>query len=397
MGDNNIPIGTIHGIKIRINWSWIIIFVLVMWSLAAGYFPDHFKGWSTAEYWLVSAAAALLLFLSVMVHELSHSFVAQARGIPVDSITLYIFGGVSNITKEPTSAGEEFAVAFAGPLSSIVIGLIFGALYAAVGSPDWLHAMFGYLGGINIVLALFNLIPAFPLDGGRVFRSIVWAMTHDMQRATRLSAVVGNVFAYLFIFVGVWLALTIDLIGGIWLAFIGWFLHNAATASYSHAVQTAAFRNVSAQDVMTSDPPTVGPETNLANVVHDFLLHQSQRAIPVVSNEHLLGLLTITDVRHFPSLEWGAILAQQAMTPVDRLDTVMPRTDLAEALDLMTRHGHNQLPVVEDGRLVGLVTRANILHYLQVRHELGVGGANRRPMVPGGDPDGISARPQSRE
>jgi Zn-dependent protease/predicted transcriptional regulator len=388
MSNGNLPLGTIHDIKIRINWSWIIIFVLVMWSLAVGYFPAHFKNWSELEYWLVGAAAAALLFVSVLIHELSHSFVAQARGLPVSSITLYIFGGISNITKEPASAGEEFAIAFAGPLSSLLLGGVFIGLYYAVRSPQWLYAIFGYLGVINIILAVFNLIPAFPLDGGRVFRSIVWAIRKDLRESTYIATLVGQFFAWLFILFGIWQAIAGSFITGIWLAFIGWFLHNAATASYRQAIQSVEFRNVDVGDVMTKNPPTISPETTLATVVYQHLLQGGQRALPVTEDGHLLGLLTISDVRHFAPEQWPVIKTWRAMTPVERLDTVTPQTHLIDAISLMAQHGHNQLPVVQDGQLVGMISRANIVHYLQMRHELGLD--RQQPNVPTGTSAGRS-------
>lgn len=368
----NFSIGTIRGIRILINWTWIGIFILVAWSLAVGYFPSHFKHWPIGEYWAVGVAAALLLFISVLIHELSHSFVAQARGLPVSTITLYIFGGVSNLTREPASPGEEFWIAIAGPLSSIALGAIFGALHLAIAHPAWLTAMFGYLSAVNFILALFNLIPAFPLDGGRVFRSIVWGITHDLRRGTRIATWVGQFFAWLFILVGVWQMFLGNFIGGLWLAFIGWFLNNAATASYRYAQQTAEFRDVDVRDVMNTNPVTVDPELTLDAVVHSHLLQQGTRAIPVVADGSLAGILTISDIRHFGIDQWPVIRVWRAMTPSEKLDTVRPDTPVVEAMDLMNVHGHNQLPVVQDGSLVGLVSRADVLRFVQLRHELGI-------------------------
>ncbi|HZT96984.1 MAG TPA: site-2 protease family protein [Chloroflexota bacterium] len=365
----NLPIGSIRGIRLLINWSWLLIFALVAWSLATGYFPANFKHWSEGEYWAVAVAAALLLFVSVLIHELSHSFVAQARGLPVSTITLYVFGGVSNLTREPSSAGEEFWIAFAGPLSSIALGVIFGLLHQALAKPDWLSAIFGYLGAINLVLALFNLIPAFPLDGGRVFRAIAWGITHDLRRATRIATLLGQGIAWLFILVGIWYVFTGNILGGIWLAFIGWFLNNAATSSYRYAQQSGELRSVDVATIMTPNPPTISTGDSLGSVIYGHLLQESLRAIPVIGEKgELAGLLTVTDVRHFPPDRWAATPVADAMTPRSKLDVVTPDTHVLDAMNIMNLHGHNQLPVVQDGRAIGLLRRSDLLRYLQSRH-----------------------------
>lgn len=221
MFTNSLPLGNIHGIKIRIHWTWAIIFMLVTWSLAAGYFPTMFPSWSVTEDWVVAALAALLLFVSVLLHEMSHSFVAQAEGLPVSSITLFIFGGVSNLTREPPTAGEEFRLAAAGPAMSILIGIGCLALNRVLPDPSWLVAIFGYLGLINLLLAAFNLIPAFPLDGGRVLHSIIWAITHNSVRATGTASMVGEGFGWIFILGGLFLLFTGNLVNGIWYSLIG--------------------------------------------------------------------------------------------------------------------------------------------------------------------------------
>lgn len=372
MGNGNFSIGTIRGIRILINWTWIGIFVLVTWSLAGGYFPSHFKHWSSGEYWLVAAAAALLLFVSVLIHELSHSTVAQSRGLPVSTITLYIFGGVSNLTRGPSSPGEEFWIAAAGPLSSIAIGALCIGLHAVIDNPDWLGAILGYLGAVNLILALFNMIPAFPLDGGRVFRSIVWGIMGDLKRATRLATRISQGIAWVFILIGVWQMFVGNFIGGLWLAFIGWFLSNAATATYKYAQQSAEFQNVDVDDVMRRNVVTTDPEATLDSVVHGHLLQQGTRAVPVIDDGQLVGLLTVSDIRYFPPDQWPVIKVWRAMTAVAKLDSVTPNTALMDAIDLMNQHGHNQLPVTENGSLEGLLSRADVLKFLQVRQELGL-------------------------
>jgi Zn-dependent protease len=230
---NSIRIARIGGISINIHISWILIFILVTWTLAAGYFPQNYPHWSRPLSWSVGVITSILFFVSVLLHELAHSFVARARGLPVHDITLFIFGGVSQLEEEPQTAATEFIMALVGPLTSIVLGGAFGALsVAASGVSEPLAALGMYLGGINVVLGLFNLIPGFPLDGGRVLRSVLWQATGSLQRATRWASLVGQAVAYLFILAGIWRIFTGDWVGGLWIAFIGWFLDNAASSSY---------------------------------------------------------------------------------------------------------------------------------------------------------------------
>ncbi len=230
----SLHLGKIAGIDIYIHFSWLIIFVFLTWSLATGWFPQLYPGWSTATYWLVSAVAALLLFVSVLLHELAHSFVARARGLPVKNITLFIFGGVSNIQQEPTSPGVEFQVAVVGPVVSLLIGFVAYLLMLPLrGSNSPLQGILFYLGVTNILLGIFNLIPGFPLDGGRVLRSIVWKASGSLLRATRVATIVGQIIAYLFILLGIWLFFGGNVLNGIWFGFIGWFLLSSAQSANS--------------------------------------------------------------------------------------------------------------------------------------------------------------------
>ncbi len=384
MQGNAISLGTIRGIKIRLHWTWAIVFLLLTWSLAEGYFPQNFRSWSAAEYWLVAAAAAILLFVTVLIHELSHSLVARAQGLPVDSITLYLFGGVSNLTHEPESAGQEFVMAAAGPLASVVLGLIFLGLYASLVVPDWLSALFGYLGTINLILAFFNLVPAFPLDGGRILRSALWGFTKNARRATRSATRMSEGVAWVFILLGIWIAFTVDLVSGLWLALIGWFVFNAAV-SYRTLSGPGPLAALHVADVMTSNPATIPPETRVDVAVQDYLLREDERALPVMGDGRLLGLLSVSDIRHFPPEQWSTVAVWRAMTPVDRLDTVPPDAPLTDAVRLMTEHRRNELPVVQDGQLVGLLSRGKVAHYLQVRRELGLREENVLAHLPGQD------------
>jgi Zn-dependent protease/predicted transcriptional regulator len=367
----SLPLGKIHGIRVRLHWSWIIIFVLLTWSLAVGYFPQTFKSWSAGEYWGVSVVAALLLFLSVLLHELSHSFVAQAHGLEVPSITLHLFGGAAAIAREPRSPAEELWMTGAGPLSSIVIGAAFLGLHFLLPRPDWLTATFGYLGVINLLLAAFNLIPAFPLDGGRILRSLIWAATQDYRRATRVATRVGAWIAASFIMLGVWEAVTVDIVSGIWMALIGWFLFNMATMASRQDVFTATFHAVSVGEVMTT-PDLVDSGMMLVNAVYDHLLHQPQSVLGVVDDGEFQGLLTASNVRRYRPREWPFVRVRDAMLPAARLRVVSQDTTLVDAIALMAQLDLPEIPVLEDRHIVGLLTASTVDHYIRLRSQLGL-------------------------
>lgn len=369
-------LGNIFGIDIDIHYTWLIVFALVAWSLAVGFFPQQFPGWSPGAYWLVGAISSLLLFGSVLLHELAHSLVAKSEGMPVRSITLFIFGGVSNIQKEATSPRDEFLMAFVGPLSSIVIGVVMGVLWAVLGGisgvSEQLLAVLLYLAVINLLLAVFNLLPAFPLDGGRVFRAVVWWMTDNLMRATRIASGVGQGFAYLLIFAGLFWAFTGNIISGLWLVFIGWFLSNAAESSYRQLVIQDTLRGVRVGDMMTRDIQTVTSDITVRELVERYILPRSIRALPVVHDSRLEGIVTLSDVQHVPQENWDTTRVEQIMTPMEKLHVVTSRDSAAQALEALGEQDLNQLPVVDDGRVVGLVTRGHIIRFLQLRQDLGI-------------------------
>jgi Zn-dependent protease/predicted transcriptional regulator len=363
----------IAGIDIDINISWIIILVLLTWSLATGWFSVLYPGWSTATYWLVSLISALLLFVSVLLHELAHSLVARMRGLSVKSITLFIFGGVSNIEQEPTSPGIEFQMAFVGPLVSLLIGGIAFLLslpLRGVNSP--LTAILSYLAITNVLLGIFNLIPGFPLDGGRVLRSIIWEATGSLQSATRVATIVGQVIAYLFIFWGIWLFFGGNVLNGIWIGFIGWFLLTSAQSANSQSMLQSMFRGVTVGEVMNPTPITVPANISLQELVDNYFLPRGLRSALVIQDDQLAGLITLGDIRHVPREQWGQVLVGHVMIPLDRLHVVSPQQNLNDVLPLMVSRDVNQLPVMENGRLVGVVSRDAIMRYLEVRRSLGL-------------------------
>lgn len=363
-------LGRIRGITIGIHYTWLIVFGLLTYSLAVGVFPGLYSDWTTAQYWGVAALASLLLFASVLAHELGHSVVAQSKGIPVRSITLFIFGGVATITQESKRAGDEFLIAVAGPAVSLVIGVVSIAIYLLTGNvSEYIAAIFLYLGYANLILVAFNLIPGFPLDGGRVFRAIVWGVTNNVQRATRIASTVGVIIGYLFIVAGIFLVFSSP-ISGIWLIAIGWFLQSAAEQSYQQMRMQRSFEGVTVATLMERSPVTVPPDVTLETLVDGYVLPYNIRGLPVVQQGALVGIITLTDIKDTPRTEWDRWTVSDRMTPRAETVTVTPDTALTQALEAMSRRDIHQIPVVQDGTLVGLLSRNQIIRFLQLREEI---------------------------
>jgi Zn-dependent protease/CBS domain-containing protein len=376
----SLRIGKIAGITIFIHMSWLIILVLLTWSLAIGWFAALYPGWSHFTYWIVSLLAALLLFVSVLLHELAHSLVARRRGLPVKDITLFIFGGVSNIEQEPASADVEFQMSLVGPLMSLLIGGISFVLLLLIGrgnSP--LAAILGYLAAANVMLGLFNLLPGFPLDGGRVLRSIIWKITGSLSTATRVAILVGQVVAYLIILGGIWLFIIGSLLSGIWIGFLGWFLLSGAQSAHTQLMLDTMFKGVSVGQTMNSNPVTVPANISLQRLVDEFLLPHGWRGAFVMQADQLVGLITLCDVRHTPREQWGQTPVGHVMTPVERLHVVSPQQKIREVVPLMVAQDVNQLAVVQDGRLVGVLSREDIMRSLEIRQSLGLDAVRTIP------------------
>ena len=367
--NNSLKVATIGGIEIYIDWTWLLAFAFFTWSLGS-YYDSNFPSWGHGTAYVIGAISTILLFVTVLLHELGHSFTARSLGQPVKSITLFIFGGVSNLTQEPPTARTEFLVTIAGPLVSLVLAGIFYLLHAAVsGGSSEVSAVLGYLASVNLILAIFNLIPAFPLDGGRVFRSIVWGITGNMGRATRIATSVSRFCAYLFIGAGfVEILVGGQFLGGLWLAFIGWFLYTSASASSQQAVLDQVLRGVDVADVMDPAPAGIAPTLPVQSLLFDHLLDGNHRAVAVQGPDGtLLGLVTLSDLRNVRQEDWSSTPVSQIMTPAARLRTVAPGDDLRQAIGLLAADRYHQLPVVERGRLVGMLNRDHVMQYLQLR------------------------------
>lgn len=364
-------LGRILGFEIGIHVSWLFIFVFLTWTLAVGYFPLEgiLAGRDPVVYWLLGAASSLSLFASVLAHEIGHSIVARRNGIPVKSITLFLFGGVSNLTKEADTAGAEFKMAVTGPLVSFGLSAIFFTMYFAGGqAATAFSAVVVYLAQINLILGAFNLLPGFPLDGGRVFRAIIWHITKDYLKATKIASSTGQIIAYIFIFGGIALAFVIG-IGGLWLALVGWFLASAATASYQQTVLGQTLKGVKVSDVARTNVITISDDLTVEQAMSKILT-ANQRALPIIRNDRLEGLVTITDVKKVPRESWAAESVRQIMRMEDQVQTIRADAELSKALEIMQKDDYNQLPVMQDGKLYGLISRSDVLQYIQFKLEV---------------------------
>ncbi|GHO84442.1 site-2 protease family protein [Dictyobacter formicarum] len=373
----SLRIGKIAGIDIAFHVSWLIIAVLLSWSLATGWFAVRYPGWSVTAYWSVSVLATLLLFLSVFLHELAHALVARARGLQVKSITLFIFGGVSNIEQEPPAPGIEFQMALVGPLTSLGLSGLAWLLVLAIGhngSP--LSATFEYLAIANFLLGVFNLIPGFPLDGGRVLHSIIWKIRGNVRSATRVATGVGQFIAYFFIFMGLWIFFRGFVLDGLWIGFIGWFLLSGATAANARSMLEGMFKGVHVNDVMNHNPATVPANISLQKLVDDFLLPYGWRSAFVLQGDLLAGLIALSDIRHVPREQWAQTPVGFVMVPLTRLHTVNATQNLNDVLTLMVGRNLNQLPVVSEGHLLGSISRENIMRFVEIRRSLGLDQAS---------------------
>ena len=368
-------VGRLAGIDLSIHPSWLVIAFILTYSLAVTQFPNQFPGWAGGQYWVVAGATSILFFASVLAHELSHALVARRLGLKVEGITLFIFGGATTIDADARSPREEALIALAGPAMSIVLGAAFIGAGLAISQPQ-VAALVGWLGVVNLVLGLFNLIPGFPMDGGRVLRALLWRFRGDRLAATRNAAIVGRTFAYLLIGFGVFLALQPGgLFGGIWLALIGWFLSTAAEATVAQAGVEQSLRGVRVRDAMDPTPPAVSPNEPVAELVQERLLRGEERAFLVRHDDGgLAGLVTLSDVRRLPREQWPDARVTDIMTRHADLATIGADAPLADALRLIQEREVAQLPVVEDDSrtTVGMVTRRGILRLIDARMKLGL-------------------------
>jgi len=368
---SQIKLGSVFGIKIGLHYSWFLMALLIVFSLSSQFHASN-PGWGDGVILTVAVATAVLFFVSLILHELAHSLVATSNQLPVNEITLFALGGVSQIEKNPTSAKVEFWMAFVGPLTSAVIGVICLTLARLLGDPSsdpWM-AMLQWLVYINLSLAVFNLLPGYPLDGGRVLRAIIWWKTGNADRSTQTAATVGQAVAFGFIALGIVRFFSGAGIGGLWIAFIGWFLLQAARESYVQVGLEHALKGVRVADIMTRDCPTVEGTLNVQNFVEQVLLRTGRRCFIVVQKTEIVGLITPHEVKAIDRAKWPFTTLNDIMRPLEDLHGVAPDADLTSALESMSRYDLNQLPVISNNHLEGVLSRAQVLGYLQTHAEL---------------------------
>ncbi|HET7404983.1 MAG TPA: site-2 protease family protein [Candidatus Bathyarchaeia archaeon] len=373
----SVNIGRIIGIPIRIHWTLWLVFVLIAWSLADGYLPMTYGSKLTqTEDWIVGVISSVLLFVSVLLHELSHSYIAKRNGLPIARITLFFFGGVSEMSEEPRDPGLEVRMAAAGPLTSFAIAGVLGGMWIAgnlVSFPTAVIAILGYNALINVGLGAFNLIPAFPLDGGRVLRGSLWQGSRNLLKATRSATRVSEIFSLLIIAAGLLLiVVTGDFFNGIWIIFLGWFIRSGAETSLQQTQVSEALHGVSVEEVMTKNLLTVPPDLTVQQLVNDYFLVHPHGGYPVVQGDQLLGIVTMSSVRSIPRERREIERVSQAMVPFERIVTISPTASAADAMQKIAQANVGRLLVTDGPKILGVITRGDLMKTIQTRQDLGL-------------------------
>jgi Zn-dependent protease/CBS domain-containing protein len=369
----SLRVGRIIGVNIYLHFTWLIIFALITSSLAFYYMPTQYPNQPSWVYWTAGVAASVLLFLSVLFHELCHSYIAKKKGIKVSDITLFLFGGVARILEEPDSPDVEFKMSVAGPLSSFGLAVLFKAIWLAskffnAGIEVLAPLDYGFL--INLLLGTFNLVPAFPMDGGRILRAGLWRWKGNLLAATRIASQVGSGFAYLFMLLGFVLMFTASFVTGVWLIFIGWFLKSGAESSLKQTIISNALAEYKVKDVMTPEVHMVKPDTPVNGIVEHFFKYK-HGGFPVGENDKMVGCVTMHDMKKVSQEKWGEVKAKDIMTPQCDIIQVSPEDPVVEAMVKMSKDGVGRLPVIQDGKLKGIITRSDLMKVVKIKTEIG--------------------------
>lgn len=373
--NRSIHLITIRGIPIEINYSWFIVFLLVTWTLAQGYFPNVLPYEPVYVYWMVSIVASLFFFASLLAHELSHSIVAEKNNLPINGITLFIFGGIAHMSKEPENPAVEFKMAAAGPLCSFLLSLIFFALTKVLfllKFPMALVVASEYLSFINLAVGIFNLIPGFPLDGGRILRSALWSLYGDINKATQIASSFGKAFAYFLMFMGFLYLFYGLVLSGLWFIFIGFFLREAASKSYEQLACQKCLVGVKVRDMMALNVITVSQNISLLSLVDDYIFRFRFTSFPVLSDEgEVKGLVTIHAVKDIPRDKWASTLVKDVMIPIRSDLVISPSREIFAALTKMAGNGVGRLIVTLEGKLVGIISQRDVMRLFEVKEDLG--------------------------
>jgi Zn-dependent protease len=371
-GRSGISLFKIAGIGISLDYSWFIIFALVIWSLSAGYFPRTFPGQTSQAYWTAGFIATFLFFASVLFHELAHSLMAIRSGIKIPEITLFLFGGVSHLAEEPRDPQTELKVAIVGPLSSFLLALLFWGIKQSLMADEasMAAAILDYLAWINFALGLFNLIPGFPLDGGRILRAVRWWQTGSLTQATKIASDIGKGFALALMILGGLQIFAGFLIGGLWLIFIGIFLKGIAEGGYQQVVIRQSLEGVATARVMVHEVVSVPPELPVSQLIADYFLHYGYKGFPVLEGSKVVGIVSLNDVKEVPEEEQRTRNVGQVMTPMDDRFAISPDISLAEALKKMAQFEVSRLLVMRDGQMIGMITKTGLLRFLEIKRVL---------------------------
>jgi Zn-dependent protease/predicted transcriptional regulator len=380
----------LFGFEVKIDWSWLILAGLITWTLAQGMFPGQYQNLRGWVYWVMGAVGAVGILFSIVAHEFSHSLVARRFGMPIRQITLFVFGGVAQMDEESPSPKAEFFMAVAGPISSILIGFLFWGLLLAgrrVGWPMAVTGVLAYMRTINFILAAFNLVPAFPLDGGRILRAGLWTWMKDVRRATRIASRIGSFFGIGLIVFGVFSLFRGNFIGGIWWVLIGLFLRSASQGSYRKLLATETLRGEPVERFMSREVVTVEPQITVHQLVQDYVYRHHFKMFPVVRDGTLEGCVTTREIKDVPREEWNAKTVGEIASDCTNDNSVSSKADTTEALAKMSRNGLSRLIVVDQGKLVGIIALKDIMRFLSLKLELEFG--ERGPFSSSSEPPDV--------
>ncbi len=369
---SSIRLFKVFGIEIRLDYSWFIIFALFAYYFGFYYFPSYFPGLNKALLALITIVTVIIFFMSVLIHEMSHSVVARKRGTPVERITLFLFGGMAQIEKEPETPYSEFVMAIAGPAASFILSAIFGIIWFFSRNIELISVPAGYLSIINVVLGVFNMLPGYPLDGGRVLRSIVWKVTGSLQRATFIASTAGRVLGFMIIAVGIYFIFTGNFLNGIWLAFIGWFLQSSAQAGYRQLVFDTSVKGIKVEDVMNKDIVYVTKDITLQELVDDYFMRYRFGRFPVIEDEEsqkLLGIISLHDVKEIPQKEWAEIKVGDEVEGISDNEKADLTMEISDAIKKMGKNNLSHLVVMSGRRLIGMITKSDVMRFIKIRSE----------------------------
>ena len=384
MFTNRMKLFSLLGFPIYVDASWLILAVLITWSLAQGWFPHYYPDLPANSYWFMGAAGAAGLFVSIVLHELGHAVVARKYGIPIRGITLFLFGGVAEMEDEPHEARSEFLMAIAGPIMSLALAALFFGGYLLTRNHDGaapIAAVVGYLAWLNGLLAVFNMVPAFPLDGGRVLRAGLWAARGNLRWATRVSSGIGTFFGTVLVVLGVVSFVGGNYIGGVWWFMIGMFMRGASQMSYRQLIVRRALEGEPLSSFMQPNPVTVAPSVSVKELVEDYVYRHHFKMIPVVEDGKLIGCVTTREIKELPRDQWDFRMVRHILTPCSRENTAPPDEDAMQTLSRMNRTGNSRFLVVDGDRLVGIVTLKDLLKFLSLKMDLEGDGDRAEPTI----------------